>query len=166
MPLSRPQTDNLLGILIFQYSAYESGAGQIFWVKDRLGIEVPVITARYSIWEHSNTRPRAGTPAKIAREIRQTVASTPPAQLPRYDWVIIHVWSWFQHIPGVDENAENMPQADAAAHGGLRGYAPALWCAERLPPDIRTVSTGELLWRLRMQHNPVQTQQLIQHWSP
>jgi GTP-binding protein Era len=43
---------------------------------------------------------RAGTPARIAREIRQTVATTPPAGLPRYDWVIAHAWSYFKASPG------------------------------------------------------------------
>src|SRR5665213_739642 len=61
------QTDGLLAILAFQYSPYEGGAGQTFWVKDSRGIDVPVITARYSIWANSNDRERAGTPARIAR---------------------------------------------------------------------------------------------------
>ena len=60
------ETDSLLAILVFQYAPYEAGAGTTFWVKDRNGIDVPVITARYSIWEHANNRERAGTPAKIA----------------------------------------------------------------------------------------------------
>ncbi len=33
------QTDGLLAILVFQYDAYEAGAGKTFWVKDRNGIE-------------------------------------------------------------------------------------------------------------------------------
>src|SRR5258708_2178008 len=121
------QTDGLLGILVFQYYPYEGGAGKTFWVKDHSGIEVPVITARYSIWEHSNDRARARTPAKIAREIRETVKKTPPAEMPRYDWAITHAWSYFKKAPGGDENAENLPQANAAAEGGVRGYSPVTW---------------------------------------
>ena len=155
------QTDGLLAILVFQYSAYEAGAGQIFWVKDRNGIEVPVITARYSIWEHANNRGRAGTPAKVAREIRQTVENTRPEQLPRYDWVIDHVWSYFKHAPGADEEAENMPQENAASEDGFRGYSPVTWCAERLPASIRVIGPEELVWRIRMKHDPVQTKKLI-----
>ena len=41
-------TDGLLAMLVFQYAPYEAGAGKVFWVKDRLGLDVPVITARYS----------------------------------------------------------------------------------------------------------------------
>ncbi len=158
------QTDGLLAILIFQYDRYEAGAGKVFWVKDRNGLDIPVITARYSIWEHKNSHERSGTPAKVAREIRQTVENSAPRDLPRYDWVIAHVWSWFRKAPGADENAEDMPHEDAATHGGVRGYAPVTWCAERLPPTIRTVSPEELIWRIRMQHNPEQTKQLIQEW--
>ena len=160
------QTDGLLAILVFQYDPYEAGEGKIFWVKDRNGIEVPVITARYSIWEHANKRPRSGTPAKVAREIRQTVANTPPAELPRYDWVIAHAWSWFKKAPGADENAEDMPQENAEAQGGERGYAPVMWCVERLPASIRAVGPEELVWRIRMKHDPEETKQLIQKWTP
>jgi len=159
------QTDGLLAILAFQYSAYEAGAGKTFWVHDRNGIEVPVISARYSIWEHANNRERAGTPAKVAREIRQTVENTEPGQLPRYDWVIDHVWSYFKHAPGTDEDAENMPQENAAAHGGIRGYTPVTWCAERLPASVRTVGPEELIWRIRMQHNPSQTREVVNQFN-
>lgn len=159
------QTAGLLAILVFQYSHYEEGAGDAFWVEDRNGIEVPVITARYNIWNHENDRPRTGTPAKIAREIRQTVEQTPAAALPRYDWVICHVWSYFRKVPGSDENAENMPQENAASSGGECGYSPALWCAQRLPATIRVVSPEELIWRIRMQHNPSQTKQLINQFQ-
>jgi hypothetical protein len=158
------QTDGLLAILIFQYDGYEAGAGKVFWVKDRNGIEVPVISARYSIWNHLNHRPRAGTPAKVARVIQKTVEDTPPGEQPRYDWVIVHAWSWFKKASGNDENAENMPQEDAAAKGGQSVYAPVTWCAERLPANIRTVGPEELIWRIRMKHNPEQTKKLIQDW--
>ena len=155
------QTDGLLAILAFQYAPYEAGAGKVFWVKDRNGIEVPVVTARYSIWEHANNRQRAGTPAKVAREIRQTVERMPAKQLPRYDWIITHVWSYFKRAPGTDENAEDMQQEEAPAKGGIRGYLPVTWCAERLPDTIRVVSPEELFWRIRMQHDPSQTTTLM-----
>ncbi len=155
------QTDGLLAILAFQYAPYEGGAGRTFWVKDRSGIELPVIAARYSIWENVNGRERAGTPAKIAREIRQTVEKTPPDQLPRFDWVIAHAWSYFKHAPGTDENSENMPQEKAVAEGGVRGYSPAVWCAARLSPAVRIISPEELVWRIRMKHDPFQTRKLM-----
>jgi len=155
------QTDGLLGILVFQYDRYEAGAGKIFWVKDGAGVEIPVVAARYSIWNHLNERPRAGTPAKVAREIRQTVESADASHERRHDWVIVHAWSWFKKSAGDDESAEDMPQEHAGSRGGVRGYAPAAWCARRLPSNIRTVSPEELLWRIRMEHNPEQTRKLV-----
>jgi hypothetical protein len=89
------------------------------------------------------------------------VEKTASEKLPRYDWVIAHVWSYFKNAPGPDENAENMPQENAAANGGTRGYLPVTWCAERLPASIRIVSPDELAWRIRMQHNPSQTKHEI-----
>jgi hypothetical protein len=157
------QTDGLLAILVFQYDGYEAGAGKAFWVKDRNGVEVPVVCARYSIWSHAN-RARAGTPAKVAREIRQTVESTVPGDLPRYDWVIAHAWSWFKAAPGSDENAEDMPQENAAAQGGVRGYTPVTWCAAQLPSNIRAIRPEELIWRMRMRHNAEETRRLIAAW--
>jgi hypothetical protein len=158
------QTDGLLAILVFQYDRYEAGAGKVFWVKDCNGVDLPVVSARYSIWNHANARARAGTPAKVAREIRQTVEGARPGDLPRYDWVIAHVWSWFKSAPGSDESAEDMPQENAAAQGGVRGYTPVTWCAARLPSNIRTVSPEELIWRIRMKHDPEQTRKQIELW--
>jgi len=159
------QTDGLLAILVYQYDHYEAGGGKVFWVKDSSGVEIPVISVRYSIWEHMNIRQRSGTPAKVAREIRQSVENSSPGELPQYDWVIAHVWSWFKNSPGNDENGENMPQQNAAKNGGTRGYSPAMWCANRLPSDIRIVGPEELVWRIRMKHNPEQTKKLIQDWK-
>ncbi len=159
------QTDALLAILVFQYSPYEAGAGKRFWVKDRNGIEVPVITARYSIWEHANHREHAGTPAKVARDIAETIKQTSAPQLPRYDWVVAHVWSYFKEAPGTNENAENLPQENAVVQGGVRGYSPVLWCTERLPTSIRAISPEEMVWRIRMEHNPSQTKDLVRQFK-
>jgi hypothetical protein len=159
------QTEGLLGIVVFQYSRYEEGGGETFWVKDRNGIELPVITARYSLWEHQNDRERAGTPAKVAREIAQTVAVTRPDELPRHDWVICHVWSYFKKATGADENAENIAQANAVAEGAVRGYSPVVWCADRLPETIRVVRPEEMIWRVRMEHDSAQTKAFMSRFK-
>lgn len=151
-------TEGLWGILVFQYYPYEGGGGKIYWVKDRRGIEIPVMTARYSIWEHAQ-RPRAGSPAKVAREIRDTVSQT---DQPRYDWVVSHAWSFFRSAPGTDEQAEELPQLNARKRGGLRGHTPATWCAERLPENVRVIGPEELVWRIRMQHDPASTRKQLE----
>jgi len=158
------ETDGLLAIFVFQYSPYEGGAGKTYWVKDRRGIEIPVITARYSIWEHTNGRPRSGTPTRVAREIRESV--TAAGKEPQYDWCIAHAWSYFRRAAGNDEEAEEMPQENAAEQGGQRGFSPITWCAERLPKEIRVVGPEELVWRIRMNHNATQTKQILQEMRP
>ena len=55
-----------------------------------------------------------------------------------------------------------MPQENAAAIGGMRGYVAVTWCAERLPDTILVVSPEELAWGIRMQHNPGQTRKLME----
>jgi hypothetical protein len=156
------ETDGLLAILVFQYAPYEAGAGTVSWVKDRAGNEVPVITARYAIWADANDRPRAGTPAKVAREIRDTLAATPAAELPRYDWAVAHAWSYFRHAHGSDESAENPPPGPAPDSAAQRGYTPVTWCADRLPAGARPIDPEEMAWRLRMRRNPAQTRAAIE----
>ena len=59
------------------------------------------------------------------------------------------------------EAAENLPQQTSPTAGGVRGYSPVLWCAERLPPAIRVLSPEELVWRIRMKHAPAQTKEFM-----
>jgi hypothetical protein len=163
------ETDGLLAILVFQYAPYEAGAGRVYWVRDRRGAEVPVITARYSIWADANARPRAGTPAKVAREVRQTLASTPAAELPRYDWAIAHAWSYFRAAPGTGDgdDAEAVPSgAPAPPAARVRGYTPVTWCADRLPADVRVIDPEEMAWRLRMRRNPAETRAAVDRFRP
>jgi len=86
---------------------------------------------------------------------------TPRGKLARYNWVIDHARPFFSKAPGADENAKNTPQENAATEGGVRGYYPVTWCAERLPPGIRVVSPEELVWRIRLEHNPAQTKRFL-----
>ena len=44
------QTDGLGGILVFQYTPYDAVAGKTFWVKDRVGVEIPVVSPEELLW--------------------------------------------------------------------------------------------------------------------
>jgi len=167
------QTDGLLAVLAFQYSPYNVGAGKVFWFRDARGIEIPVITLRYQVWWNLNHRVNTGTPAKVAREIRESVANGAPDELPRNDWAMGNVWAYFKPTAGNDENAENLvpkkelpPGMSYERLGGVRGYAPLAWCADRLPDTIRIVPASEMAWRVRMRHDPVQTQRLMDGPDP
>ena len=162
------QTDGLLAVLAFQYSPYNAGGGKVFWFRDARGIDIPVITLRYQVWWNLNHRANTGTPAKVAREIRESVAGAAPEELPRNDWAMGNVWAYFKPETGNDEDAENLPLKKALPAGasyerlgGVRGYAPLAWCAQRLPDSIRVVPADEMAWRVRMRHDPVQTQRLM-----
>lgn len=163
------QTDGLLAILAFQYSPYNAGAGEVFWVKDRLGQDVPVITLRYQIWWNLNKRANTGTPMKIAREIGAAATVAAQAGQSRHDWALVHAWSYFKSAgPATDENAENLPPKrelppgqDYENLGGVRGFDPVRWSAARLPSSVRAVSVAEMAWRVRMQHDPVATRQRL-----
>ena len=119
-----------------------------------------MITARYSIWEHSNSRERSGTPAKVAREIKQTVEQTPHEKLPRYDWVIAHVWSYFKESPGTDENAEQLSQENATTNWNTGLFAGSL-VRRTFASHIRVISPEEMVWRMRMKHDPSQTKEFM-----
>jgi len=160
------QTDGLTAIFAFEYSPYNAGQGEVFWVKDKNGVEIPVITLRYMLWYHHNDKPLAGTPARVARLIRQSVAKTAPADLPRNDWLMAHAWSYFKQAPGTDENAEDTKEGDTPPTGAIRGYTPVLWCADRLPSNVHLVAPEEMAWRIRMQHNPAQTKEVLAKWQP
>lgn len=155
------EMDGLLGILAFQYFPYEGGAGKVFWVRNRRGIEIPVVTARYSIWAGSNPRARSGTPARIAARLNENATTAQRAGKRNLDWVICHCWSWFRRAPGADKDAEDMPQTDAWKHGGKRGVTPVGWCVDRLSNEVHVVPIEELLWRIRMAHDPAQTRRAL-----
>lgn len=154
------EMEGLLAILTFQYYPYEGGKGSIHWVKDRRGIEVPVISARYSIWGNTD-RPHAGTPAKIARLLNADARKAKETGKPALSWTITHCWSYFQPSAASGDHDEDMPQKDARLKGGIRGLTPVGWCVDRLSDDIQVVSPEELIWRIRMEHHPEQTRSLL-----
>lgn len=164
------QTDGLLAILAFQYSPYNAGKGVVWWVKDKRGTEIPVISLRYQIWWNLNKRENAGTPMKVAREIGEGAAQAETQGKTRHDWALVHAWSYFRPAaaPG-DENAENFspkrelpPDKSYAERGGVRGFEPAVWTVDRLSDKVRVVPVSEMAWRLRMQHDPVATRNFLE----
>ena len=152
----------LIGIMSIQYTPYEAGAGEIIWVKNTEGIEIPVVTARYALWGNANNQgPRIGTPAKVARVINESVAAAKKESRRTYDWTIVHAWSFFKKTTGTDEEAENMDQAEAMRKGGVRGVTPVAWCVDWLSPNVRVICPEEMMWRIRMERNSVETRKIL-----
>ncbi len=138
------EIDGLSGMIAVQYTPYEGGHGEVYWVKNARGQEIPVVTVRYCIWAGSPT-PGSGTPAKIARLLNTTAADAEQKGHRSQSVVMVHAWSRFREAAGEDETAEEVP----AGGTGTAGLSPVAWCVQRLEPRTRVVSAEELMWRLR-----------------
>lgn len=147
----------LLGVLAVQYYPYTGGGGEVQWVSDGRGQEVPVVSARFALWSHSH-RPREGGPRRLAQSIQEWAAAPAARPEDRFAWVVDHCWSWFRRIgPEEPLEREEVDQGAPEDPSIARGYRPALWCAEALPTHVRVVTPEELLLRLRLAARPLPT---------
>ncbi|WP_418983196.1 hypothetical protein [Alistipes sp.] len=145
------EIDSLTGIVAIQYNPYHAGRGAVYWVRDRHGIELPVVTARYSLWGKID-RDGFGRPDQIARRIDADAAAGDAL-----GWTIVHAWSRYKlREDGSIADADNDDPAAA------RGAAAVAWCADRIGPATRIVPLEELLWRIRMRHDPAATRKVIE----
>ncbi len=134
------EMEGLTGMIAVQYSPYNGGQGKMYWVKNKKGIEIPVVTAHYQLWANL-TKKGSGDPATIASLINQ-----PEDNKLRFDWTIVHAWSKF---------------SKDGTSPATRGAEPVKWCVDKLDNTATVVNIEELLWRIRMEHNPEQTQKVI-----
>lgn len=145
----------LIGMFGFQYYPYEGGNGAVYWIPRPDGAEIPVVTAKYSVWANLKHE-RAGTPAKIARLINEDARA---ATEPLHAWAIIHAWSTFNEAPlDADDLAE---EPDGERTGEAYGVTPVKWTVDRIGDHVNVVPPEEMVWRLRMQHDPETTRAII-----
>ncbi|HJH71195.1 MAG TPA: GxGYxYP family putative glycoside hydrolase [Bacteroidaceae bacterium] len=145
--------NQLEGIIAIQYApSYAEGNGDILWVTNKDGFDIPVITVRYSIWNMgSHNTERDGTPAYIANKLNSESEDA------KFSAVIVHAWSTFKDIgESLDEIAEN------EEGGEIRGASAAEMCARRLNNDYEVVNIQELIWRVRMHYRPEQTKKYLE----
>ncbi|MBN2131758.1 MAG: hypothetical protein JW741_19820 [Sedimentisphaerales bacterium] len=138
--------EGLVGMIAVQYYPYDGGDGEVFWVRNARGVEIPVATCKFSLWRDAHW-PRGGDPAKIARLINESAARAQARNERLHCWTVVHAWSRFER--------ESDPTESQA------GPAPAAWCAQRLDKNVAVVSPEELLWRMRMKHDPEATKAII-----
>lgn len=136
------EIEGITGMIAVQYAPYHGGEGDVIWVENKQGVEIPVATARYSLWQGLNTE-RSGNVEKVASAINKDVESKTGVM----DWTAVHAWSEF-------ENPANRNEKGV-------GLDPMKWTLELLNEDINIVSPEELLWRIRMEHNKEQTLDII-----
>lgn len=140
----------LVGMLAVQYFPYELD-GKVYWARNREGVDIPVVTSRYSLWNEVNEhRPRAGVPEYVASLINRDVTAARQTGEPMLHWTIVHAWSDF---------SASSPVTPSPAIG----FNPVQATQRLLLPGIRPVSAAELLWRIRMEHRPEQTRKILEN---
>jgi len=143
--------DQLEGIIVVQYVPYNGGNGEIYWYKNSKGIEIPVITVRYTIWNFgANESIGQGTPAFIASKIKK--------DQPDFSLVDVHAWSSFADIGSSDD------LLGETSSGNVYGAGAAVLCQKRLPGNVKCVSLQEMIWRMRMKHRPDQTKDILKQY--
>lgn len=149
------ELEDIAGMIAVQYAPYHGGLGEVYWVKNKKGIEIPVVTAKYSMWKGLKMlEDYAGNPETLPAKINRDVAQDKAKGKKSFAWTSVHAWSRF-HNPAYPNNPKEL----------AGGVAPVKWTADKLHKDINVVSIEELLWRIRMDHNPEQTKQVINTWK-
>ncbi|WP_418213707.1 hypothetical protein [Bacteroides difficilis] len=138
------ELEDIVGMIAVQYVPYNGGYGKTFWMKDRKGNDIPVLSARNQIWANEKEK-RSGTPSMIAANINEDVVNrTIEGDIA---WTIVHAWSCFEK----KSNGEIICTAEKKRSS--RGVTPAYWCKRLLNEKVQVVPIDELLWRIRMKHN-------------
>lgn len=142
--------DQLEGIVAIQYSPYAGGKGSILWVQNGSGFDIPVVTAKYSLWNKGNVnKNNEGTPAFVANRLKAEQGEE------SFSLISVHAWSKFKDCGmAADELEENRD-------GNLKGPGAAKLCKQHLDDNFETVSVQELIWRIRARHQPEQTARLL-----
>ena len=144
--------DQLEGLVVLQYSPYAGGKGDIIWLKNKQGYEIPVISIRYTLWNFGNVNhEREGTPAYIAQKLTADSEN-------KFSVIGVHAWSKFRNIgKGTDPITEN-------TDGDLDGASAAKLMRNHLGIDFETVNVQELIWRIRMSHNKEETERYLKSY--
>ncbi len=143
--------DQLEGIVALQYSPYACGAGEILWVTNKDGYDIPVITVKYSLWNFGDRNDaREGTPSYIAGLLKDE------AQEESFSAICVHAWSSFSDYGVTDD-----PLAENETKGGLNGAKAAKLCMGHLDENFEAVNMQELVWRIRMSARPEQTRRYL-----
>lgn len=143
--------DQLEGIVAIQYSPYAGGGGKLYWFKNKQGYDIPVITVKYSLWNHGSiNHEREGTPAFVASKLKAEAKESSLSLL------AVHAWSNFKDVGKTsDLLVEN-------TGGNKKGASAAKLCMNHLDSNFKVVSVQELIWRTRMTYRPEQTKKYLE----
>ena len=151
--------DELIGVIAIQYTPYAGGHGEIMWFKNSTGCDIPVITARHSVWNYGVGRNGdiEGTPAYVASKYNQL---TTKSLAPTFSLTSIHAWSNFSK----SDDPTNLI-AENEEGGDIRGVGSAEACQNKLDKEIKIVNVEELIWQLRMHTFPKRTSKIIDNYN-
>jgi hypothetical protein len=145
--------DMLEGIVAIQYSPYAGGEGEIYWIKNKNGFDIPVVTAKFSIWDHGgNNAPRQGSPAWVAKLLRDQAKEV------TFSLISVHAWSNFREV----NNPNNYTAEMQAGNPRYAGAGAAKLCANYFDDKFEVVNPQELIWRIRMFYREEQTNQYLE----
>lgn len=140
----------LVGMLVVQYNPYEDGKGEIMWVKNCDGIDIPVLFPKYSLWANVNTKYK-GNPDEIASYINQDLMKGQ-----NFNATMVHAWS--HYVKNHDGSVSDANNTDANA---VAGVEPVQWTKEKLNDKVKVVPLEELLWRIRMKYKEKETKRIL-----
>jgi hypothetical protein len=124
------RTTALHGLFMLQYAPYAKGRGEIIWAKRNGQPDLPILSAKASIWHHKKNNKFAGTPEHVANLLntwnKKPIAKTQD----RFTWVVVHLWSVFD---------------DPKTNKKYGGYEAAVRCAKYLDPGIVVVTPSQLI---------------------
>jgi len=86
--------DQLEGITAVQYNPYNGGRGEIIWLKNKKGYDIPCITTKYMFWKDLGL-----TPTTVAESMMNNETA------PSYNTVCLHAWSNFDGKQSCDAAA-------------------------------------------------------------
>lgn len=157
------EMDGLAGMIAKQYYPYNAGQGKTMWFENKNGIEIPVITPSYAIWNHAHWD-GGGTPAQIAMWINKSAESAEQNTEKSFSLTSVHAWSHFEKGTPGDPNSQQIganPDEYRRTPDSERGLTPVKWSVDEIDRGIEVVTPEELIWRIRMNHNPCQTKKAI-----
>ncbi|GGD05977.1 hypothetical protein GCM10011368_04740 [Hyunsoonleella pacifica] len=138
--------DKLEGILAVQYAPYAGGAGDIMWVTNSKGYDIPVVSVKYAIWNFGNINTeREGNPTFVAQKLNLENLENP------FSLISVHAWSRFTDIGDFVNTIEENKL------GNVIGAGAAKLSSDKLSEAFKVVSVEELIWRIRMHYKPEQT---------
>ena len=134
------ELQGIIGMIALQYYPYDGGDGEVFWFSNKQGIDIPLITVKYTAWNNASWE-RGGNIKKIADLIK---AQKQNRSHQTFSVVANHAWSKYE--------------IDGRKLSGLDAVKNLY---DQLKADVRVMNIEELIWRLRMQHDPQQTKNEI-----